>query len=116
MKISDNPLFLLPIIIGAIFIIAGILMYLFPPKKINFLYGYRTKNSMKNIQTWSFAQKYSSKILVLTGFIFTLISIPGYYIQLSKTSSLIISIFLLFAFCGILYFVVEKAIKQKFNI
>ena len=60
--------------VGILFILAGAILYVFPPKKINGLYGYRTGSSMKNQQKWDFAQKYSSKIMMLTGLIFTLIS------------------------------------------
>ena len=76
----ENPLFLLPILVGPIFIIAGIVMILFPPKKINYLYGYRTKNSMKNIDRWNFAQNYSAKIMIFSGFFFSLTSLIGMYI------------------------------------
>ena len=56
----DNPLFLIPVMTGVIFIVAGWIMMKFPPKDINSLYGYRTKNSMKNKERWAFAQKYSA--------------------------------------------------------
>jgi|GEM_PF-3000998 len=45
------------------FIIAiiPILMYLYPPKDINALIGYRTKRSMENMDNWVFSQKYIAK-------------------------------------------------------
>ncbi len=46
-----------------VFIVA-LLFYLFKPKKINSLYGYRTKKSMKDKESWDFSQKYSSKIFL----------------------------------------------------
>ena len=36
----------------------------YPPKKINYLYGYRTRRSMQNYETWSFANKYAAKLLI----------------------------------------------------
>lgn len=33
---------------GVIFILMGLIMYIFPPKKINGLYGYRTSSSMES--------------------------------------------------------------------
>ena len=33
-----------------------------PPKKINGFYGYRTSRSMKNQETWDFAQRYMGKV------------------------------------------------------
>ena len=60
--------------VGIVFILAGVILYVFPPKKINGLYGYRTQTSMQSQKKWDFAQTYSAKIMVLTGYIFTLIA------------------------------------------
>jgi len=42
-------------------------MLFFPPKKINYLYGYRTAASMKNQQTWDEANKYSANYMIKCG-------------------------------------------------
>ena len=46
-------------------LIIFIIYFLYPPKKINYLYGYRTKQSMLNNETWTFANKYAAKLLGL---------------------------------------------------
>jgi immunity protein, SdpI family len=54
-------------------ILLFILVQKFPPKKINWYYGYRTSRSMKNEETWKIAQVYSSKKaieLALLSFVF----------------------------------------------
>ncbi len=38
-----------------------VLFYFFKPKKINPLFGYRTKRSMKNKVSWKFAQDFAFK-------------------------------------------------------
>jgi len=44
------------------FIVAiPVLLYLYPPKDINGLLGYRTGRSMKSIENWTFSQKYFAK-------------------------------------------------------
>jgi uncharacterized membrane protein len=111
----ENPLFLLPILVGPIFIIAGIVMILFPPKKINYLYGYRTKNSMKNIDRWNFAQNYSAKIMIFSGFFFSLTSLIGMYIKGNEFIQLIIAIFLMLLLCGIVFYLTEKKLIEKFK-
>ena len=56
----------------------------FPPKKINWWYGYRTSRSMQNEEIWKIAQKYASKKsiqLALLSFIFPpllYVTIPEY--------------------------------------
>lgn len=53
--------------IGIISIIIGLVLKAFPPRKINFLYGYRTRLAMKNQDTWNAAQKYSANALIVLG-------------------------------------------------
>ena len=60
---TESPLFILSLLFGLIFIIMGIVQLIFPAKNINPLYGYSSKLSMKNIENWNFAQKYSRKII-----------------------------------------------------
>lgn len=50
---------LLPVLLVAI----GALMKKRPPEKINALYGYRTERSMKNADTWRFANDYSGALI-----------------------------------------------------
>lgn len=40
-----------------------------PPRKINYIYGYRTKMAMKNEDTWLFAQRHFAKIWWVLGWI-----------------------------------------------
>lgn len=63
------------IIIPVIMIVSGITFLLIPPKKINSFYGYRTRRSMQNIETWEFAHKFSGKIMFIVGIILLIISI-----------------------------------------
>ena len=57
------------LLLPALLIIVGALMARFPPKKINALYGYRTERSMKNEDTWQFANKYSGALIWKIGWI-----------------------------------------------
>ncbi len=45
----------------------GYLLYYKTPKTMNGVYGYRTKMSRKNQQTWEFAHKYCGRIWMLIG-------------------------------------------------
>ena len=54
-----------------ILLLAGILLKYVPPKKINALYGYRTGKSMKNDETWKFANAYAAMWLIrINAFLF----------------------------------------------
>jgi uncharacterized membrane protein len=57
--------YILPIIILVVFSAGGLILYLFPPKKINGIYGYRTPRSMKNQSNWNYAQKLGGKYMMI---------------------------------------------------
>ena len=81
------------LIIISIFFISGLVFYLFPPKKINNFYGYRTYLSKKNNETWLLANRNSALyLLILSAFNF----IPYFIFDDHKNN--------LFAFFSILIF------------
>lgn len=55
-------MFVCNLLIPVILIIAGRMMWKRCPKKINTVYGYRTKRSMKNMDTWRFAHNYCGRL------------------------------------------------------
>ena len=63
-------IFMIPLLI----IFVGFLMFKKPPKKINWLIGYRTKKSMNNKNTWIFAHKYCGRLWIKIGLIMLIIS------------------------------------------
>jgi uncharacterized membrane protein len=63
----ENLQFLPVFLAGFVFIIAGWILYKFPPTKINSFYGYRTWSSQKSQAHWDFAQVYSGKLMLKLG-------------------------------------------------
>ena len=55
-------------ICSLIFLVIGIVFWMYPPKKINEFYGYRTTRSLKSQEAWDFAQRYSAKLMTIFGF------------------------------------------------
>src|SRR5690606_6808292 len=87
-----EPILLLAGLSGIIFIIAGWVMWKFPPQKINNLYGYRTSASMKSQENWDYAQKLSTKIMIWGGIGMFLCSFGIYFLKLSYETQLIIGL------------------------
>lgn len=104
-----NPMLLL---VGVIFIIAGAIMYKFPPKKINSLYGYRTATSMKSQEKWDFAQKYSAKMMMFVGLGLIVLSFSRLLLPFNDDETAILGIFVLLISMIILITTVEKALKK----
>lgn len=103
----------LPLIVGSIFIIVSLITQVFPPKNINLLYGYRTKSSMKNQATWDFAQKYSAKKMMHIGFFLIVFSSCKFI--LGDKYEILLNFVPLFLALLLLFFLTEKAIKDKFK-
>lgn len=57
------------ILFGGIKLITGLIFKLFPPRNINRIYGWRTKLSMKNEETWKEAQRHGANLMILGGLI-----------------------------------------------
>ena len=111
----DNPLFLIPILTGLTFVIAGIIIIIIPPKKINSLYGYRTSSSMKSQERWDFSQKYAAQELIKFGAILTLSSISGLVYDFSENISTIMGLGFILIAVIFLILKIEKAIKIRFG-
>ena len=47
--------------------VGGAVFWMYPPKKINEFYGYRTSRSHKSQEAWDFAQRYSAKLMTIFG-------------------------------------------------
>lgn len=60
-------------------IFAGRMMWKHCPQSINFVYGYRTSRSMKNMDTWQFAHDYCGRLWWKIGWI---ILVPTILVQL----------------------------------
>ncbi len=114
-SVFENPLINITLLVGLIFIVAGFIMFKFPPKEINSLYGYRTNSSMKNQDRWDFAQKYSSKEMIKLGFVLMMTSIFGFITNFNSLTNMFLGLGLMVLIVIILFFRVEKAIKTEFK-
>lgn len=74
--------YLLPFLTSLTFLLAGLQLFKFPPKKINGLYGYRTRRSMKNQKNWDYAQRMGGKLMVKFSVLnFVILSTLGYVLN-----------------------------------
>ncbi len=111
----ENPFFILPALTGMIFVIVGFIMYKFPPKEKNALYGYRTTSSMKSKERWVFAQEYSSLEMIKAGVILSLSGVLGLIFNPGGKTGMFLGLGLLILMVVILFIRVERAIKNTFE-
>ncbi len=108
------------LLIPILMILAGKMMWKHAPEKINGIIGYRTARSMKNTDTWKFAQDYCGRLWWKLGW---MIFIPSVVIHFpfyrsSKDIIGIVSAILCTIQCLILVlsiFPTERALKRTFT-
>ena len=96
----------------------GLIFVKRPPENINAVYGYRTRMSSINEDTWSFAHRYSGMVWKKSGVLTLILSLP--LIALLRTSALFENYMLiLFYFqMAVLLAVIpltERALRRTFD-
>lgn len=90
------------------------------PKDINSVYGYRTRRSMKNQDTWRFAHQYCGKLWYYSGLLFLPISAAALFLVIGKDKDTvglaggIVEIVQLFFLVGAI-FPTGRALKKEFD-
>ncbi len=111
MNVYDFDL-LLPI---GLFII-GILMVAFPPKKIRWWLGYRTKRSMESQRNWDYANKRAGLILMVASLCLTpIIMISRSMHWGDKDTVLLVNTFLSLPALFIPIIIIERKLKKGIN-
>lgn len=114
-------MFICNMLIPVMMLIFGRVMWKRPPKNINGVYGYRTKMSMKNMDTWKFAHEYCGKLWWKIGWILFVPSLIVQFPLIGKNDDIIgmASLVLCMIQCVVLItviFPVEKALKKNFDV
>ena len=77
-------MFIMVLLIPLTMTFFGWLLFRKTPKEINYVYGYRTKRSMMNEETWRFANQYFGKVWYLCGLISAPLSVIAIAIVFGK--------------------------------
>lgn len=87
-----------------------------PPRKINHLYGYRTKASMASQERWDFAQQAASVRSRFWGWVMILLAAAGYAVGgLPVAIGVVISMFVVIGSCVLMLMGVESDLKARFG-
>ena len=115
MKTLTENIFQIPFACGCCFILAAALMYLIPPKKINYLYGYRTVGSMKSQERWEFAQKYSTLQMTKSGLFLIAASFVGFAFPNEASLHIGIGLVAILLAAASIFITTESALKKRFS-
>ena len=112
-------MFVCDLLIPLILMIAGRMMWKHCPKKINDIYGYRTRRSKRNMETWKFAHDYCGRLWWKWGWILLIISSVAHFpfIHSDEDTIGILGIVLCAIQIVILFgtvFMTERTLKKEF--
>ena len=108
------PLAGILLLTGGCFSLAGYITKRFPPKKINHLYGYRTKTSMRNQEVWDFAQRYSASEMIKLGIIMLILAGFAWFAEVQFKGDIFVAIGLTVIFPLGMLFQIETELKKRF--
>lgn len=74
-------------VIPLMILLIGVLFYYKAPKKINYIYGYRTSMSMKNQETWRYAHQVCGKMWIGIGLFMSIVTALTLMIFLNSGSN-----------------------------
>lgn len=108
------------IILPVVMIVGGIIMNKHCPKRINILVGYRTRRSMKNMDTWKFAHDYCGKLWLKLGWITIILSaliLALFYRSDEDTLRMTSNVLMIIQFVILLIsvYLTERSLKMHFN-
>ncbi len=111
----QNSMFIILLTTGIIIWIIGIIVKRNQPKKINKIYGYRTKRSMKSQEAWGFAQEYSTNLLIGAAKVICVAGLAMYYIRTDEFIGGIIATMVIVIILAVPIIMTERALKDKFD-
>jgi len=108
------------LLIPAIMILFGKVFMRSVPKKINFLFGYRTELSMKNADTWEVAHKYIGKLWFHLGLILVPITAVSMLFVIGSSEGIVATVGLIVNFVNLIALVIpifftEKKLNRVFD-
>lgn len=103
-----------PFICGVLLLAATGIMHIFPSKKINDFYGYRTNASKKSQERWDFAQRYSQISTLKASLALIVVGMLGYILPFSEDIKLVIGIILTPFSAVYIFKTTDRAIEKRF--
>ncbi|WP_462250354.1 SdpI family protein [Ekhidna sp.] len=105
---------LINLAIGPLLLIISLLIKAFPPRKINWAYGYRTNRSRKSQEAWDESNKYANDLMLWVAIATTIAQIVLYFVT-SPANALLISCVIMTTLLIAIVVVVENYLKNNFD-
>jgi len=113
-------IFVVVCVMSATMIGFGLYFYLAGPKRINFVFGYRSPMSMKNLDTWKFGNRYGGRCMWSTGAVLLIGSLAALFAVMNSDETVIrtVGIIIIIAHAVMIFGSVistEIALRKRFD-
>ena len=115
MKEFLSQIFPVAFLCGIIFFIVSVIMYFYPPKKLNAWIGYRTAASLRSQERWDFAQKFSAMVRIKTSLILIAVSLTGYFFPEGDYIRNFGSLVLIILWVRYMMIVTDRELNRRFS-
>jgi len=110
-----NPLSLITLASGCIFTVCGLIFRFFPPGKINWFIGYRTKASMQNQETWEIANRFAARLMVQLGLMLFAVGVITFALPPTPLTGVFMGIALVIFSAFMQFYFTEKHLRKTFD-
>ncbi|MFD2513643.1 SdpI family protein [Pontibacter locisalis] len=107
-------MFFLHLLPGLLVLMIGFILYKWPPKRINWFWGFRTHYSMRNMENWQEGNRYYAKLILGIGVVSILISWICYYL-LPLLASLLLPIGFMIILFMLSILLTNEHLKRKYG-
>ncbi len=97
---------------GPLILLVAAVFVVFPPRKINYLYGYRSYRSMKSQQAWDLANRFSARYMVVAALMTCLVQVITIIWLPLKQSFTASAAFMIVALLSVIP-VTERKLKER---
>ena len=113
-------MFAMGLLFPVVMILFGTMFMKSAPKKINYIFGYRTDMSVKNRVTWEFAHKYFGKLWFRLGLLLIPITVIPMLCVIGNSENVVAAVALIVSFVNTVTLIVpifftEKALNRTFD-
>ena len=115
-----NFMLAMGLLFPVVMILFGTMFMKSAPKKINYIFGYRTELSMKNRDAWEFAHKYIGRLWFRFGLLLIPITVIPMLFVIGNSENVVATVGLIVGFINTIVLIVpifftEKALNKAFD-
>ncbi len=116
----DKGIYVMTLLIPLLMLVTGLIFSRWTPKSINYLFGYRTRRSMINQETWNFANRTMGRIWITWSLLLLIPSILVLFFLKTRVEQnletwIVVLTLVQLAVLILSIIPVERALKAKFD-